>query len=118
MQLIKRTIQGCKEFTFACEYQKTRNGFKHVCKLFALDIQYPEEEATCYYYNRTWECWTYQSVCRAVVYKIIEREKKRAVDCYKRLNNCKRISAEKRKEIEESCLEVNHTWQPLLDSLK
>lgn len=117
MKLIKRNIQGCKDFTFVCESLGTRHGFKHVCTLFAMDSQYPEESATCYYYNRTWESWCYQTVCREVVHKIIERTKKRAVDNYKYLNKLKRISAEKRKEIEDSCPEVVNTWQPLLDSL-
>lgn len=116
MQLIKRNLAG-KNYTFVCESHSTRNGFKHTCTLFACDSLYPEASATCHYLNRTWESWTYQSVCCKVVNQIIEREKKRTVDCYKRLNNVSRISSELRKQIEDSCLENKYTWQPLLDSL-
>ena len=118
MQIITRKIDAVKEFRFVCESLPTRSGFKHVATLFENGDIYPTESATCYYYNRTWECWCYQTVCREVVHKIIGFYQARAVERYKEKNNLKRISAEKRKEIENSIPEVENTYKPLLESLK
>ena len=48
-------------FEFICNSRDTKNGFAHDCNLFINDFNITE--AHCYYINRTWESWTFQSVC-------------------------------------------------------
>ena len=53
-------------FTFIGETYNTRNGFKHVVNVFCENTYTDTTTeciggATCYYYNRTWECYNYQT---------------------------------------------------------
>lgn len=45
-----------------CQYKKTRYGFKHTAKLFLNGEEMGTAE--CYYSNRTWERYEYQSVLK------------------------------------------------------
>ena len=55
-----RTIKvNEKDYTFINAYRKNRSGFTHDCE---LHIGAQRFDAHCQYYNRTWECYTYQSV--------------------------------------------------------
>lgn len=72
MQIFKTTHNG-NEYEFICEWSKTRNGFKHECRLFVNGNF--ETSATCQYLNRTWEKYDYQSVMFSAVSNLYhERE--------------------------------------------
>lgn len=47
-----------------CDWQKTRNGFKHVASLCRNGNEI--HSAKCCYLNRTWESYEYESVLRAL----------------------------------------------------
>lgn len=73
-----RTVFSCelngKKYSFTCFGQDTRYGFRHVC-FQGDDIYYPEYAksdllAKCCYYNRTWECFTYQTVLHEAINKL------------------------------------------------
>ena len=55
-----KTFRINKTYQIICDYQKTRNGFKHVAKLLknGRDIS---ETKVCYL-NRTWESFEYETV--------------------------------------------------------
>ena len=58
-----------KQFTIVCEWENTRYGFRHMATL--LNHGREIETAKACYYNRTWECYEYQSV----ILNIIEKTK-------------------------------------------
>lgn len=64
---------------FESESADTRHGFKHSCSMHffqnegLLDDVY--STANVYYYNRTWECYRYQTVIRAAVSKAIKNRR-------------------------------------------
>ena len=72
MKVFSVNFQGEKNSIY-CKYENTRNGFKHVATMYYNRNTYV---AVCYYLNRTWECFEYQSVIRKL-YCIISDGKKR-----------------------------------------
>lgn len=63
------------EYTFTCYTQNTSYGFRHIC----TESFNNTEEARwikrdilnkCCYYNRTWECFRYQTVLRGAIEKL------------------------------------------------
>ena len=68
---IKKVNVNDKEFEFVCGYHNTRDGFAHDCTMFINGTKY--NTAHCYYLNRTWERWSYQTVClKAISNEIAE----------------------------------------------
>ena len=55
-----------------CESQKTRYGFRHLATLLINGIE--QEKNKCCYYNRTWECYEFQSVLYSVVAKAFKNK--------------------------------------------
>ena len=68
-----RIKEGNKNFMFICNSRDTRNGFAHDCNLFINDQHVAG--ASCYYINRTWESWTFQTVCMKALALIIDERK-------------------------------------------
>lgn len=63
-----------KKYSFTCFGQDTSYGFRHVC-FEGSDIRYPEYAKSsllnkCCYYNRTWECFQYQTVLNGAINKL------------------------------------------------
>ena len=55
-----RTIKvNNKDYVFICRSAKNRSGFTHDCE---MQIGIQSFKCHAQYYNRTWECYTYQSV--------------------------------------------------------
>ena len=52
------------EYTFVCWKTYTRNGFCHTCYCVQTD-----KTTKASYINRTWECYTYQSVLKCAIDK-------------------------------------------------
>lgn len=90
-------------FTFVCESADTKNGFKHVCNMFEFDrySNYPVETATCYYYNRTWEKYSFQSAMLAAVQKRIENVIADEKKCFMLANNLKRLAGANKERFEK-----------------
>lgn len=64
--------KNCREFTFICNSRSTRHGFAHDCELYIDGHRI--RKAHCYYLNRTWERFTYESVILKVLnFEIDER---------------------------------------------
>ena len=63
MEIKKFVING-KEVQFVNSWRKTRNGFAHDSTMFIDGCRH--SEATCTYWNRTWESYPYQTVMHRV----------------------------------------------------
>ena len=88
-----------RSFEFVCDARNTTNGFAHDATLFIDGCR--EEMATCYYLNRTWERWGYQSVCLECIWKLIKRREEVLKERYKTYNGISRVTAKRKKELEE-----------------
>lgn len=69
MKSYKMMIEG-HDVEFTCDAHDTRNGFKHTATMW-IDGRRAGSH-TCYYLNRTWESYAYQTVCRAIAYEKLE----------------------------------------------
>ena len=95
MKVFSVNFQGEKNSIY-CKCENTRNGFKHVATMYYNKNTYV---AVCYYLNRTWECFEYQSVIRKLYYIISDEMKEKAVEEWKTAKGRKRISSIERERI-------------------
>ncbi len=98
MNIIKININGTR-FEFVCESRGTRSGFAHDCTLFINDIR--EQKVHCYYINRTWECWRYQSVCVEAVNAEIQYYTQRMLDKWKGENGYSRMTKTRKTDFDK-----------------
>lgn len=73
-EVFQTEIDG-KNYTFTCYTQGTSYGFRHICTAGFNNTSvcaYIKKDiiARCSYYNRTWECFKYQTVLRQAIGKL------------------------------------------------
>lgn len=90
-------IREIGNFKFVNNWRGNRSGFVHETTLFDGVRQIGEYK--CQYYNRTWECYTYQSVMKNCVCNLIEKLQDETIKEYKIQNNIKRLKAEIKEKI-------------------
>jgi len=110
MKIIKMEINNTR-FEFVCNSRSTRNGFAHDCNLFINDNR--EQTAHCYYLNRTWECWQYQTACITAINQEIEWYTNRMLDKFKNENGYNRMTGKRRIEFDRYLQEI-----PYIKTLK
>lgn len=95
---------NCGEFPYEVVAQswETRYSWGHVAAVRNTET-WDEHCASVRYYNRTWECYKYQSVIHCAIDKAIDAAMERAVDEFKRQNGRLRIKAAERAEIRKNC---------------
>lgn len=79
MEIRVKRITG-KSFEFVNEYYETSNSWGHKSTLLINGAEW--ESVKIRYYNRTWECYTYQSVMYKVLEAYKERKLKNFLDIY------------------------------------
>jgi hypothetical protein len=84
MQSIIFTIKNQK-YSIHLTWRKTRNGFAHDSYLLkqssgadSLFFQVSKKKS-CFYINRTWEAYTYQSVIRKLIYASFDESTANAI---------------------------------------
>lgn len=85
------------EIRFYCNTDGTSSGFKHTTQLY-IDGYY-KIDATCYYYNRTWERFVYESVMLKAVDYLISLRKRELIMEYKTKNGYKRLTDKRTAEL-------------------
>lgn len=80
--------------------RNTRAGFAHDTKIY-ID-GYNSGGASCYYYNRTWERYTYQSVMLSAVSGLLSARCDDLIAAYKADHNIKRLTAARRETVIDS----------------
>lgn len=94
MKIRKMNIDG-KEIMFVNQSRDTRHGFAHDTTLFINGIEC--QTATCHYYNRTWEWYSFQTVMMEAVYQMEKAKEQEIRREYMRENGISQIRGEKRK---------------------
>lgn len=97
--IYNKEINGVK-FTFVCESWKTRNSWGHEVTLYKNDT-FKVGISKIRYYNRTWECYLFQSAIKAVIFETIERIKAAAKIAFKALHNYKVMTKKRAAEFTE-----------------
>ena len=82
---------------FVCSSRSTRSGFAHDATMFIDDCV--AGGATCYYYNRTWERWTYESVCLSAVSAAMSEREAELKDDYKRAHGLSRVAGKAKADL-------------------
>lgn len=88
MRIHKLIIEG-REIIFINNCRSCPSGFMHETELFIDGWQ--AAGARCYYINRTWERYTYQSVMLEAVHKLQEAETEREKCRFRQLHGIKNI---------------------------
>lgn len=98
MDIVKKTIKG-NEYMFVNSFRGNRSGFVHETELFKNDRLIGENKVQ--YYNRTWECYTYQSVMIGCVRMLMEENFEDFKTAWKNDHGIKRLTEVKRKAMME-----------------
>ena len=98
MEIRKIKANGT-EYEFINESRWTRSGFAHDTRLFKNGCFVAEH--SCYYYNRTWECYRFQTVMRCAVNELIEQKKENLKRIFKENNGYKKLTAKRAEELEK-----------------
>lgn len=88
MNIHKLNIDG-QEITFLNSWRGTGSGFMHETELYINDWQ--ASTARCYYINRTWERYSYQSVMLEAVHQLQEKETEREKAYFLQANGYKNM---------------------------
>ena len=88
MRMHKLSIDG-KEILFLNNFRGTGSGFMHETELYIDGWQ--ASAARCYYINRTWERYSYQSVMLEAVHKLQEEETDREKRRFRQQHGIKNI---------------------------
>lgn len=94
IKIEKKADDKTYTFEFICNWHDTRGGFAHDCNLFINNIE--RTISHCYYINRTWEVYTFQSVCMNAIYNVINEYTDKCREIYLDIHGYKRMT-QKRK---------------------
>lgn len=97
MEIKRITING-REVEFVNQSRGTRTGFAHDTTVFIDGFE--RHEATCIYYNRTWERYTYQTVMRKAVIELRDRQTDYLKEQFKAENGYQKLTAKRQEEFE------------------
>ena len=93
MTIVKKTVNG-NEYEFVNSFRGNRSGFVHETTLFRNGRM--EGANKIQYYNRTWECYTYQSVMKGLVSALLEDCRNAWETAWKNAHGIKRLTEVKR----------------------
>ncbi len=98
MRMHKLSIEG-REITFLNNCRACPSGFMHETELFIDGWQ--AAAARCYYINRTWERYAYQSVMLEAVHKLQQQETEREKNRFRQLHGIKNIMSRHKPALDE-----------------
>ena len=97
-EIVKKVVNG-NEYMFVNSFRGNRSGFVHETELFRNDFLIGRNKIQ--YYNRTWECYRYQSVMIGCVRELLEDCRKAFERAWKSDHEIKRMTEAKRREMNE-----------------
>ena len=93
---IKKTQSG-NTYKFVNEVWETSNAWGH--KTTIIKNLYDYDSHKIRYYNRTWECYTFQSCMYGALEELKEKELNRFIDNYKYEHNIDRFKKGQKEEV-------------------
>ena len=96
MSITKKVINN-NEYEFVNHSRSNRSGFVHETELYRNNVLIGKYKVQ--YYNRTWECYQFQSVMRGILYNLMNESLKRFKANYKAKHNIKRLTKAKEAEM-------------------
>lgn len=97
--IYNKEINGVK-FSLICESWCTRNSWGHRVILYKNDTV-KVGSIKIRYYNRTWECYQFQSAIKSVIYNVIQQIKAVARKAFLNLHNYKILTKKRAAEFVE-----------------
>lgn len=95
---MRKIVVNGNEYTFVCEAESTRHGFKHTSSMYINGFF--DRKATVHYLNRTWESYPYQTAMLNAVYDALKDKHYEIEVTLKEENGWKRLSKDRRETIE------------------
>lgn len=86
-----------REYEFINESRSTRSGFAHDTTVFRNGCEI--ETHTCHYLNRTWECYTYQTVMYGAMNDLIHYRTERLTNQFKADKGYNKLTAKRKEEL-------------------
>jgi len=96
MEVREIKVRGTK-FKFVCEGYSNSRAWGHRVVLLENGIE--KADVKIRYYNRTWECYKFQTTMQKAVREVQERREKRIIEDYKYDHNVNRLTKEKKEEL-------------------
>lgn len=91
MEIKKIKCKSGNEYNIVNEYWETSNSWGHKSTLIAPWGEVESHKVR--YYNRTWECYTYQSCMGQLLANILESNQKSYITEYKEKNDISRLTS-------------------------
>ena len=98
MDIVRKIING-NEYIFYNSFRGNRSGFVHETELYKNNYNIGWNKMQ--YYNRTWECYTYQSVMKGLVSSLMESAMEEFKNAWKESHGIKRLTKEKKESMME-----------------
>ncbi len=100
-----------KNYTIVAETYETSSAWGHkatLLKTYDGDVTATLATHKIRYYNRTWESYEYQSVVKALLYKVIDQQVQNYIDDYKYINDIKRLSRKLKDDLTAKAMSQEH----------
>jgi len=88
------------EYQFICDTYENRYNWGHKVKLLKNGHEIARQRIT--YYNRTWECYRYQSCMNSALNIAIDEDLKRYINDYKEENGKTRLKQEEKEALQKN----------------
>lgn len=95
-------------FRFDCRSWGTRSGFAHGAELTDTGRWERLAEEKCYYLNRTWECYNFQTAMLGAIRKAQNNEVTRVWNGLQRTNGWQKITAKRREALDKALAESEY----------
>ncbi len=99
IKIEKKAYDKTYTFEFICDWHDTRGGFAHDCNLFINNME--KTVSHCYYINRTWEVYTFQSVCMNAICNVINEWIDKARNAYCDTHGYKRMTQKRKTDFND-----------------
>lgn len=110
---IKRFKIGDTEFEFVCEGWETYRAWGHEVHLFKNGYEISSYRIR--YYNRTWECYRFQSCMLCAVETAMDKIMSREIENYKYRNNIERFKKGEKQRVIEDVRMNNEDYKALIE---
>ena len=113
MEIREKTIDGSK-WQLVNETWETSNAWGHRTTIIRDGVTYLTHKVR--YYNRTWECYTYETCMRGAVEEVKDSELNRYIDNYKYNNGITRFKKSGKEQVINAFKETQIYYE--LETLK